>query len=72
VTVQASALIKDLAVFPDRLDPAARVDSALITLRAGDSHTFVVTGADGLDEVALTAAPVLRSVNDLITDATAG
>jgi beta-mannosidase len=71
VTVRAAALIKDMAIFPDRLDPAARVDSALITLRAGDSHTFVITGG-GLDEAALTAAPVLRSVNDLITDAAAG
>jgi beta-mannosidase len=65
VTVEAGALVKDLAVFPDRLDPEARVDSALVTLPSGRSHTFRVTGRD-LDEVALTTRPVLRSVNDLI------
>lgn len=66
VTVQADALVKDLALFPDRLDRNARVDSCLITLRAGESHTFTVTGATGLDEGALTTRPVLRSVNDTV------
>lgn len=66
VVVTAQALVKDLALFPDRLDAAARVDSGLITLLAGETHTFVVTGASGLDEGALASLPVLRSVNDLI------
>ncbi|MFC0627025.1 glycoside hydrolase family 2 protein [Kribbella deserti] len=64
VTVEAHALVKDLALFPDRLDPAARVDSSLITLSAGDSHTFRVSNAvapNGPLDV-----PVLRSVNDLV------
>jgi beta-mannosidase len=65
VTVTASALAKDVALFPDRLDPAARVDTGLVTLLAGESHTFHVTGTD-LDEAALTTKPVLRSVNDLV------
>lgn len=69
VRLTARALVKDAALFPDRLDAAARVDSGLVTLAAGDSHTFTVTGSGrdsaGLDEVALTAKPVLRSVNDL-------
>lgn len=65
VTVAASALVKDLMLFPDRLDPAARVDSGLVTLLAGERHTFVVAAGD-LDEVALTSKPVLRSVNDLV------
>ncbi|MET7278028.1 glycoside hydrolase family 2 protein [Kribbella sp. NPDC005582] len=64
VTVTATALAKDLALFPDRLDPAARVDSCLITLSAGESHTFHVTGASAPAEVGV---PVLRSVNDLLT-----
>ena len=64
VRLVAKALIKDAALFPDRLDATARVDSALITLPAGATHTFAVTGS-GLDEVALTGKPVLRSVNDL-------
>jgi beta-mannosidase len=63
VTVTATALAKDLALFPDRLDPAARVDSCLITLSAGQSHTFHVTGADAPAQV---TAPVLRSANDVL------
>jgi beta-mannosidase len=63
VTVTATALAKDLALFPDRLDPAANVDSCLITLSAGDSHTFHVTGASAPAEVGV---PVLRSANDLV------
>ncbi|HYI57996.1 MAG TPA: glycoside hydrolase family 2 protein [Microlunatus sp.] len=64
VRLEAKALVKDATLFVDRLDPSARVDSALITLVAGASHTFEVLGT-GLDEVALTGKPALRSVNDL-------
>jgi beta-mannosidase len=64
VRVAANALVKDLCLFPDRLDAAARVDTGMVTLAAGESHTFVVTGAE-LDAAALTRAPVLRAVNDL-------
>ncbi|MET9276236.1 glycoside hydrolase family 2 protein [Kribbella sp. NPDC003557] len=62
VTVTATALAKDLALFPDRLDAAARVDSCLVTLSAGETHTFHVTGTAAPAEIAV---PVLRSVNDL-------
>jgi beta-mannosidase len=64
VTVTATALAKDLALFPDRLDPAARVDSNLITLSAGDSHTFHVTATETPTNVGV---PVLRSANDLVS-----
>ncbi|NOL41285.1 glycoside hydrolase family 2 protein [Kribbella sandramycini] len=64
VTVTATALAKDLALFPDRLDPAARVDSCLVTLAAGEQHTFHVTGAAAPTEVGV---PVLRSANDLVS-----
>ena len=40
------------------------MDTALITLPAGRSQTSSVRGGE-LDEAALTARPVLRSVNDL-------
>jgi beta-mannosidase len=63
VTVTATALAKDLALFPDRLDPAARVDSCLVTLSAGESHTFRVTGGTAPTELGV---PVLRSANDLV------
>ncbi len=66
VRVEAGALIKDLTLFPDRLHSAARVDSALLTLLAGQTHTFEVSCPVELDEGALTTAPVLRSVNDVV------
>ncbi|WP_195909083.1 RidA family protein [Microlunatus sp. Gsoil 973] len=69
VTVTANALVKDLAIFPDRLDPAARADSGLITLVAGQSHTFTITGTGSLDHHQLAARPVLRSVNDTVASA---
>jgi beta-mannosidase len=67
VRASASSLVKDLTVFPDRLDPAATVDSALVTLQAGQSHTFRVSSLQtDLDPAALTRRPVLRSANDLL------
>jgi beta-mannosidase len=65
VEVEAHALVKDLCLFPDRLDAAARVDTGLVTLTAGEHHTFVVTSG-ALDETALVRRPVLRCVNDLL------
>lgn len=65
VTVRASALVKDIALFPDRLDASASVDSGLVTLSAGEEHTFLVRGT-ALDVAALISAPVLRCANDLL------
>jgi beta-mannosidase len=64
VTVTANALAKDLALFPDRLEKDAKVDSCLVTLSAGESHTFHVTNASA--PTAPIGKPVLRSANDLI------
>jgi beta-mannosidase len=65
--VSASSLVKDLTLFPDRLDPAARVDTALVTLQAGQRHTFQVTSArTDVDSAILARKPVLRSTNDLV------
>ncbi|WP_459645372.1 glycoside hydrolase family 2 protein [Kineococcus sp. NUM-3379] len=66
VRVTALALVKDVSLFPDRLDATARVDSGLVTLVAGQSHTFTVTSPELADPTALAAAPVLRSANDLV------
>ncbi|MFY1655220.1 glycoside hydrolase family 2 protein [Solwaraspora sp. WMMB762] len=68
VTVTARTVLRDLTLYPDRLDPAAEVDRALVTLLPGESTEFVVrTGVD-LDPAALTSRPVLRCVNDIIND----
>ncbi|HET8661884.1 MAG TPA: glycoside hydrolase family 2 protein [Micromonosporaceae bacterium] len=65
VTVTARALLRDLTLFPDRLDPSATVDRALVTLLPGESVTFVVTSSLPLDPQALTTRPVLRFANDI-------
>ena len=67
VTVTAHTLLRDVALFPDRLDPAAEVDDALVTLLPGESVTFSVRGGGPLDPAALGAPPVLRCAGDLFT-----
>jgi beta-mannosidase len=66
VTVTAHSLLRDVAIFPDRVDPSATADEALVTLLPGESFTFTVTGlADPVWAAdALLAPPVLRCVND--------
>ncbi|MEU0479747.1 glycoside hydrolase family 2 protein [Streptosporangium sp. NPDC006013] len=62
VTVTARTLLRELALFPDRLDPASWVDDMLLTLLPGESVTLHVTGSP--DPAALVTRPVLRCVND--------
>ncbi len=64
VSVTATTLLRDLALFPDRLDPAATVDEQLVTLLPGETAEFTVTTALPLDPVALLAPPVLRCIGD--------
>ncbi|MEU3455821.1 glycoside hydrolase family 2 protein [Micromonospora sp. NPDC006766] len=63
VRVTARTILRDLTLFPDRLDPAAEVDHALLTLLPGESVTFTVRVDAPLDPGALTTRPVLRTVN---------
>jgi beta-mannosidase len=66
VTVTARTILRDLTLFPDRLDAEATVDDALVTLLPGESAVFTVRTKAPLDPAALTTAPVLRCVNDLV------
>ncbi|GLU46237.1 glycoside hydrolase family 2 protein [Nocardiopsis ansamitocini] len=66
VTVLARTLLRDLALFADRLDPAAEADEMLVTLLPGESHTFTVRNGAALDVDAVVRAPVLRTVNDAL------
>jgi len=65
VHVEATALVKDLALLVDVLDPGAVVDDMLITLLPGERATFRVTGTV-VDPQELLGPPVLRCVNDLL------
>ncbi|SFD46344.1 glycoside hydrolase family 2 protein [Streptomyces aidingensis] len=65
VDVHAESFARDIAVFADRLAPDAEADDMLVTLAAGESHSFLVRTAAALDPAALTRPPVLRTANDL-------
>jgi beta-mannosidase len=63
VTVTAGTILRDLTLYPDRLDPSSTVDDALVTLLPGESATFTVHTSAALDATSLTTPPVLRCVN---------
>ncbi|GAA4200528.1 glycoside hydrolase family 2 protein [Microbispora amethystogenes] len=63
VTVTARTLVRELAIFPDRLDPRATVDDQLVTLLPGETAVFHVSGGSP-DPGALVRHPVLRCVNE--------
>jgi len=67
VEVTARELVRDLTLLVDKIAPDASVDRGLVTLLPGETTTFVVSGADRLDETALRAPGVLRSGNELVT-----
>jgi beta-mannosidase len=65
VSVTARSFARDVTLLVDRLDPAATVDRALVSLPAGETVTFTVTSqVTGLSG-RLAGPPVLRSANDL-------
>jgi len=66
VTVTSAHLVRDLTLQVDRIHPEARVDSGLITLEAGQSHTFTVTGPHPLRLEDIATPMVLVSANDLV------
>ncbi len=66
VTVTATGYVRDLALFPDRLAPRARVDEGLVSLLPGESVVFTVSRAPGIDAGALVGPLVLRHAGDLL------
>jgi beta-mannosidase len=66
VTVTARSYLRDVFVAVDRVDPDATVDAGLVTLLAGESATFHITGELEVDPAAYTQPLVLRSANDLL------
>ncbi|MEW9531643.1 glycoside hydrolase family 2 protein [Microbispora sp. NPDC049125] len=63
VSVTARTIVRELALFPDRLDPRATVDDQLVTLLPGETAVFHVTGGRP-DPRALVRHPVLRCLNE--------
>ncbi|SOD62356.1 beta-mannosidase [Streptomyces zhaozhouensis] len=69
VEVTASSFARDVTLLADRVAPDAVVDEALVSLLAGERHTFQVRTSAEVDPAELTAPLVLRSVNSLHTTA---
>jgi beta-mannosidase len=64
VDVRATAYVRDLALLVDKVDPDAVVDDMLVSLLAGETHTFTVASTATLDDPAALRHPrVLRSAN---------
>ena len=59
-------LARDVTLLIDKVDPAASVDSGLVTLMPGETWTFHVPGVDALDAEAVRDPRVLRSANQLV------
>jgi beta-mannosidase len=66
VALVADVLVRDLALFVDRISPAAEVDCQLITALPGEPIELQVTRLTDLDATALTRRPVCRTANDLV------
>jgi beta-mannosidase len=64
VRVTTRNLVRDLALFADRIHADAEVDTMLVTLFPGQSHDFHVRGAADLTVAQVTAPAVLRCAND--------
>ena len=67
VTATGATLVRDMTLLIDKVDPAASVDSGLVTLLPGETWTFRVRGVDALDAAAVRDPRVLRSANQLVT-----
>ncbi|WP_029068496.1 glycoside hydrolase family 2 protein [Jonesia quinghaiensis] len=72
ITVHATSLAVDVALLVDRLNPHTTINDQLITLNAGENHTFTITTTlspqdirDALNNPATTHR-IVRSVNSLI------
>lgn len=65
VTVRAHTLVRDLALFADRVHPDASTEDMLVTLLPGEETTLTLRSPVTPDPAALAAPPVLRCVNDI-------
>ncbi|MBT1161958.1 glycoside hydrolase family 2 protein [Bifidobacterium sp. SO1] len=65
LTVTARSYVRDLFCMVDKVDPTARIDGGMASLLPGESVTWHITAAAGLDPAAFAAPNVLRCANDL-------
>lgn len=63
LTLTAETFVRDLTVFPDRLNPDATVSDQLLTLLPGESVTLTLGGLEGADVNDLLKPPVMNCAN---------
>ena len=63
LTITARVLLRDLTIYPDRLDPEAIIDAQVVTLLPGESQAFHITTARELKLEDLTTRPVMQLAN---------
>ena len=63
LTLTAKTLLRDVAIFIDRLDPDATVSDQLVTLLPGESFTFELCSKKDLAKATLVVAPVFQCAN---------
>lgn len=63
LTITAKSLLRDLMIFPERLDPDATIDAQMLTLLPDESLTFTITTNKKLNARQLTTRPVLQVAN---------
>jgi beta-mannosidase len=68
MVVEADSLVRDLLVQPDRVSPTGAVDRGFMTLLPGERVEYRVTGVSEADAAALTAAPVLWTLDRVLAD----
>ena len=66
VHVTARSLQRDVTVLADKVDPAAVVDDALVTVLAGETATFRIRSSADVDPQAFLTPAVLRCTNQLV------
>ena len=66
VHVTARSLQRDVTVLADKVDQAAVVDDALVTLLAGETVTFRIRSSADVDPQAFLTPAVLRCTNQLV------
>jgi len=68
MVVEAESLVRDLLLQPDRVSPTGTVDRGFMTLLPGERVEYRVAGVTEADAAALTAAPVLWTLDRVLAD----
>lgn len=63
LTLRARALVRDLLLQPDRLDPTAVCSENLVTMLPGDEMVIEISHRGKLDQAAASSSPVLMCAN---------